>query len=192
MPARVTNNDVNRALREIVWPDLTREGFDRRTGRTAWRDHPDQVDVVTFWSHNAYNAGVFRINTISFQLHLGVHPRCRTTDETAVKDGALRPQEAACDFRRVLVKPLVQEETDRPEIWFVRSDGSNLQEIVEAARNLLLDEGLAWFTSLGGLHPMLETARYEPLTPYTAGGMGNLGSPHRLSLIADLEAAAPR
>ncbi len=148
--------------------------------------------MVTFWSHNAYNAGVFRVNTISFQLHLGVHPRCRTTDTTSVIDGALRPREAACDFRRVLVKPLAQEETDRPEIWFVRSDGSNLQEIVEAARNLLLDEGLAWFASLGGMHAMLETARHEPLTLYTAGGMGNLGSPHRLSLIADLEAAAPR
>lgn len=185
----LANKDANRALREVVWPALKGEGFDRRTARTAWRDHPDQIDVVTFWSHNAYNAGVFRINTISFQLHLGVHPRCRTSDRTPVKDGLLRPQEAACDFRRILVKPFEQDETDRPEIWFVRSDGSNLQEIVEAARDLLLSEGLTSFASLNGVERMLETARHEPLTVYTAGGMGNIGSPHRLSLIADLEAA---
>ena len=56
----------------------------------------------------------------------------------------------------------------------------------------MLEEGLAQFASLGGIHPMLEAARREPLTLYAAGGMGNVGSPHRLSLIADPEAAAPR
>jgi len=186
----VTNKDVNRALREVVWPALKREGFGRRTGRTAWRDQPDEVDLVTFWSHNAYNAGALRINTVSFQLHLGVHPRCRTSEETPVKNGSLRPQEAACDFRRILLKPFQQDETNRPEIWFLRSDGSNLQEVVKAARDLLLSEGLAWFDSLKGVDRMLQTALHEPLTRETPGGMGNLGSPFRQRLIADLEAAA--
>jgi hypothetical protein len=186
----VTNKDVNRALREVVWPALKREGFARRTGRTGWRDRPDQVDVVTFWSHNAYNAGVLKINTISFQLQVGVLPHCRVTDQTPVKDGFLRPQGAACDFRQLLVKPFDQDETDRPEIWFICRDGSNLQEIVEAARDLLLSRGLAWFESLNGVQRMLETARHEPLTRYTAGGTGNLGSPFRQQLVADLEAAA--
>lgn len=184
------NKDVNRALRQVVWPALKQEGFEHRTARTAWRDRLDQVDVVNFWSHNVYNAGVFGINTLSFQLHLGVHPRCRTDSDTPVKDGLLRPQESACDFRLMLVKPFPQDETDRPEIWFVRSDGSNLQKLVKAARDLLLTEGFAWFASLDGVERMLEVARHEPLTDYTAGGMGNIGSPHRLSLIADLGAAA--
>jgi hypothetical protein len=187
---QLTNKDVNRALREIVWAALKQEGFDRRTGRTAWRDRPDQVDVVTFWSHNAYNAGVLRINTLSFQLGLGVHPRCRTDEHTPVKDGLLRPQEAACDFRLTLVKPFHQRETERPEIWFVREDRANLQAVVEAARDHLFSEGLAWFASLDGVDRMLEVARNEPLSRYTAGGMGNIGSPHRLSLIADLDAAS--
>ena len=173
----LTNKDVNGALREVVWSALKPEGFERRTARTAWRGRPDQVEVVTFWSHNAYNAGVLKINTISFQLHLGVHPRCRTTDQTPVKDGLLRPQEPACDFRRMLVKPFQQDETDRPEIWFVRLDGSNLQAVVAAARDHLLTEGFDWFASLDGVDRMLEVARNEPLTRYTAGGMGNIGSP---------------
>jgi hypothetical protein len=191
MSEALTNKDVNRALREVVWSALKQEGFERRTGRTAWRDQPDKLDLITFWSHNAYNAGVFRINTLSFQIHLAVHPLCRTTETTPVKDGVLRPQDSACDFRRILVKPFNQVETDRPEIWFVRSDGTNLEEVVSAARDLLLDEGLAWFDSLGDVRRMLDVARHEPLDQYTAGGMGNLGSPHRLSLIADLEAAQP-
>jgi hypothetical protein len=68
VPDELTSKDVDRALREVVWPALKPEGFNRRTGRTAWRDRRDQIDVVTFWSHNSYNAGVFRINTLSFQL----------------------------------------------------------------------------------------------------------------------------
>jgi hypothetical protein len=189
VPDALTNRDVNRALRERVWPALKTEGFDRRTGRNAWREHPDQIDVVNFWSHNSYNAGVLRINTLSFQMGLAVHPRCRTTDQTPVKDGALRPQEAACDFRLTLTKPFEQDETDRPEIWFVRDDGSNLHDIVDAARDHILDAGFAWFATLDGVDRMLHVARHEPLTRYTAAGMGNLGSPHRLELIADLEAA---
>lgn len=186
----MTNKDVNRALREVVWPALKREGFCHRTARTAWRDHPDHVDVVTFWSHNLYNAGVLRINTISFQLHLGVQPHCRTTQETPTKDGLLRPPEASCAFRRTLLRPFHQHETDRREVWFVRSDGSNLDEVMEAARNALLDDGLAWFASLDGVERMLEAARYTPEDLTATWGMGNFGSPHRRSLIADLEAAA--
>jgi len=180
VPGDLTTKDVNRALREIVWPALRKEGFGRRTGRTAWRDQPDQIDVVTFWSHNAYNAGVFRITTLSFQLHLGTHPLCRTTNDTPRNDGALRPPEAACDFRRTVSRSFDQDETDRPEIWFVRSDGSNLRQVVEAARDALMTDGLAWFASLNGVARMLEVARTVPQKMDATWGMGNAGSPHRL------------
>lgn len=190
MSSDLTTADVNRALREFVWPVLKRAGFGRRTGRTAWRDHRDQIDVVSFWSHNAYNAAIYRINTLSFQLQLGVHPLCRTTDETPRKAGALRPPEAACDFRCTLKRPFEQAETERPEIWFVRSDGSNLREIAAAARDTLMSDGLAWFASLDDVDQMLHVARTAPEDMDATWGMGNFGSPHRLGLIADLEAAA--
>jgi len=70
---------VNRALRQVVWPTLKEEGFVRRTPRTAWRDSPEQIDVINFWAHNVYNAGVLGVTTSSFQLQLGVQPLCRTS-----------------------------------------------------------------------------------------------------------------
>lgn len=188
--ADISNRDVNMALRELVWPALNLESFGRRTGRKAWRDRLDQVDVVNFWSHNAYNAGALRINTISFQLELGVFPRCRVDQYTPAKDGFLRPSDAHCEFRHGLHPPFRQTETDRPEIWFVRSDGSNLYEVVEAARDALLGEGLDWFRSLDGLERMLEVVRHAPEKMSATWGMGHLGSPHRRSLTAALEAAA--
>jgi hypothetical protein len=192
MPSEVTTKHVNRALRDTVWPAVKEHGFTRRTPRTAWRDRPDQVDVITFWSHNAYNAGALGVTTSSFQIQLGVHPCFRTSESTPVKDGQLRPQEYACDFRRLLLKNFRQEETDRSEIWYVRADGANLTEIVEAARDMLLTEGLAWFNSLQGLERMLATARNEPEDMDKTWGMGNLGSPHRRELVAGLEAMTAR
>lgn len=184
----ITNKDVNKVLRELVWPPMKDYGFTHRTQRTAWRDRPDQVEVVTFWSHNAYNAGALRVTTLSFQIMLGVYPRFWAKDDMPQKNGQLRPQEYLCDFRRMLHTPFKQQETARPEIWFVRSDGSNLREIVSAAREALLSEGLRWFDSLDGLERLLTTARTSPEDMSGTWGLGNLGSPNRRELVAVLEA----
>jgi hypothetical protein len=185
----MTSQDVNRALREVVWPALKRNGFGGRTARTAWRDRPDQIDVVNFESFNAYNAGVLRVTTYSFQVNLGTYPRCRATDRTTRKGADLRPAEYNCDFRHQLRKTIVQPETDRDTLWFVSPDGSNLDEVVAGAKSALLAEGLAWFAQLEGLDNLLRAARHVPMDMDGTWGMGNFGSPHRLELISALEAA---
>lgn len=180
---------MNRALRETVWPALEEHGFTRRTARTAWRDRDDQVDVVTFQSFNAYNAGVLGITTYSFQVNLGVHPRCRTTEHTRQKHGQLRPEEYQCDFRRMMRKGLQQPEYERETMWFVRPDRSNLDAVVKDARDVLLSDGLEWFDQLAGLEALLSTAEHAPESMTETWGMGNIGSPHRLELMASLRAA---
>jgi hypothetical protein len=72
----------------------------------------------------------------------------------------------------------------------MRARGSNLHEIVEAARDALLDDGLEWFRSLDGLERMLEVVRHTPDRMEGTWGMGHFGSPDRLALTAALEAAA--
>ena len=179
---------MNRALRQVVWPVLKEHGFTRRTARTAWRDGPDQVDVVNFQSFNAYHASVMRVTSYSFAVNLGIHPRCRTDQHTRVKDGQLRPEEWQCEFRRQLSKRVVQRET-KTDLWYVRPDGSNLAEVTEDARDVLLSDGLAWFSQLDGLDALLETARNTPEADGGTWGMGGLGSPHRVELVAALAAA---
>lgn len=186
---KITSKDVSRALRQTVFPALKHEGFLRRTTRTAWRDLPQQIDVITFWSHNSYNAGALGVTTVSFQVMLGVFPLFRASDDTPQTEDGLRPQEYICDFRRLLRKPFEQEETDRSEIWFIYPDGSNLGDVVEAVRDSLLTEGLTWFESLRGLDRMLDTARRAPEGMDGTWGMGNLGSPHRRELLRSLEGA---
>lgn len=186
----MSSGEVNRALREVVWPALKDHGFDVRAARTAWRDRPDQVDVVNFQSFNAYNAGVLHVTTYSFQVNLGTYPRCRATDRTTRKGGDLRPAEYECDFRHQLQRTIVQPETDRRTLWFVSPDGTNLPEVVAGAKSALLGEGLAWLGQLEGLGNLLRTAREAPEDMDETWGMGNFGSPHRLELVSALEAAA--
>ena len=186
----VDSSDVNKMLRSTVWPALKDQGFQRRTARTAWRDRPDQVDVVNFQSFNAYNAAILNVTTYSFQVNLAIHPRCRTTSRTPTKGGQLRPREYACDFRHQLAGIASTPGAERAILWPIREDGSDLGDVVSAAADRLLADGMRWFQQLDGIGALLQIAREMPMDMSTTWGMGNLGSPHRAALIASLEAAA--
>jgi len=94
-------------------------------------------------------------------------------------------------LRRTLYKTIRQPETEKPYVWFVREDGSNLSEVVEDARSVLLTNGMAWFDEFTDLSRVLAYARNERDTNTGTHGLGGLGSPHRAKLIADIEAASP-
>ncbi len=160
----VSSKDVNRALREIVWPALREEGFSRRTARTAWRDRAEQVDVVNFQSFNAYLADGLDCTTFSFAVNLGVYPRCLHDIDSRVKekDGHLRPEEWQCGFRLSLERRVDQGEIDRRDIWFVRPDGANITTVVHDARDVIREEGLPWFDRLDGVERMRAVARAVP------------------------------
>jgi hypothetical protein len=88
---------------------------------------------------------------------------------------AARETRPRCDVRRVLWKTIPQAETEKPYVWFVREDGSNLSEVVDDARAVLLTTGMAWINEFSDLARIL--------------GLGRLGCPSRIDLIADLRAA---
>jgi hypothetical protein len=101
---------VNRALREIIWPELKRLGFNRRTPRTAWRDRPDAIQVMNFQSFNSYLAEAIGSTTYSFGVNLGVfYPAIAEQSSVAafIPDG-LRPAEWHCQARKHLGKGIVQ------------------------------------------------------------------------------------
>ncbi len=191
MAGGISSEDVDHALRNVVWPALRDRGFADHTARTAWRDKPAQVDVVNFQSFNTYNAGVLGITTFSFAVNLGTFARCRATEQIAQTDGELRPAEYECDFRLRLMRGFPQDH-DNPDTWAVDESGNNLQALVEDARQQILSEGLDWFAGLDGLDAMLTHAREAPEDMSATWGMGNLGSPHRRGLVAALVKANDR
>lgn len=199
MAGEVSSREVNAELRASVWPALRELGFTDRTQRAAWKDYPDTVAVVDFWSFNAYTASTMGVTTFSFQLNLGIRARCSSNGASfvKVKDGKLRPREPECDVRRVLWKTILQPETALPQIWYVREDGSNIREVVEDARLVLLTDGMTWIDEFSELERIVAFAENEPEQWDAKGstitgtwGLGRLGCPVRVNLIADISQAA--
>jgi len=212
----IDSREVNRALREIVWPALKLIGFSRRTQRTAWRDRSGVIQVVNFQSFNSYLAEGLASTTFSFSVNLGVFYEAiadRSSMRGFIKDPS-RPEEYHCHARKHLGKGIVQPNepttrrwfdprptssplgrwVDRPDIWFVLPDGSNLNLVVTDARDRILETGLPWLERLSDLqearrhfHAVEDSEQARGILAEHYGG--TLGSPRRWHAIGALSAA---
>ena len=136
---------VDRVVRDVVRPALCEAGFDAFNGRGAWRHHDQTVDLVVFRSFNAYIADGVGCTTFSFAVSAGVFYACMT-DEVIP-----RPKDYELTFGFELVKSLRQPyfhpygrqgSQDRPDVWYVLPDGSNLMECVVDALDAIKASGL--------------------------------------------------
>ena len=134
----------SRALQLVVRPLLQEAGFSQFTERNAWRVSRHTIDHVTFRSFSSYIAKGVGCTTPSFSVEVGVFYRCLDPERQ-------RPVDYRLTFRSMLGKCLRQpsfhpfgreEATDRPDIWYVATDGSNLDEVVDDARWALVRDGL--------------------------------------------------
>jgi hypothetical protein len=152
--------------------------------------------VVDFRSFNSYVATSMDVTTYSFSVNLGIRALCSSREQAhlPVMDGKLRPHESQCDVRRVLWKTIEQPESARPDVWFVRPDGSNLLAAVEDAGSVLLAAGMDWLDEFSDPERLLKFAEDEPEEWDARGtllvgtwGPGRVGSPMRHDLIDDLK-----
>jgi hypothetical protein len=215
-PARLDSKAVDRSLRAILWPRLKSEGFDRRTGRTTWRDRLGCVQTVNIQSFNSYLAEAIGSTTFSFSVNLGVYYAV-IADHSAlgsfVKDWS-RPPEHHCHaryhlakgisqpnlpstkrwFDRRVARPLYGSWQDRPDVWYVIADGSNLDEVVTDARDQIVAIGLPWLERLSDLTEARRAFLEDPSTSHAPGivaeGFGGaIGSPARWRAVGALSIA---
>jgi hypothetical protein len=214
--ATIDSKVVDRTLRAILWPRLKDEGFDRRTGRTTWRDRAGCVQTVNIQSFNSYLAEAIGSTTFSFSVNLGVYYPVIADHSTLgsfVKDPR-RPAEYHCQARHHLAKgigqpnlpstkrwfdpraprPALGSWKDRPDVWYVARDGSNLDEVVADARDRVVTIGLAWLERLSDLgearRAFLEDASTDHERGIVAEGFGGaLGSPARMHAVGALSFA---
>lgn len=205
---------VDAVLREVFWPALKAHGFARRTGRTAWRDQGACLGVANVQSFNSYLAEGLGATTFSFCVNLGVfYPAIE--DRLPLGPGDFdptRPAESRCHARRHLTKGFAQPPRparsglrlwrrgasrdpwrDRPDVWLVLPDGSNVREAVADATERVLAEGLPWLDALADPREALRRFREVPDAAVPFGGVtefygGSLGSPMRLKAIAGIAA----
>ena len=215
-PATIDSKVVDRSLRATLWSRLKAEGFDRRTGRTAWRDRPGCVQTVSVQSFNSYLAEAIGSTTFSFSVNLGVYYPVigdHSSLGAFVKDPR-RPAEYLCQARCHLAKgigqpnlpstkrwldprvplPALGSWKDRPDVWYVARDGSNLDEVVADARDRVVTIGFPWLERLSDLREarraFLEDADTDHERGIVAEGYGGaLGSPARMHAVGALSLA---
>jgi hypothetical protein len=193
----VDSKVVDAELRRVLWPELKAIGF-RRTGRTAWRDRPDCIEVVNVQSFNSYLADAIEATSFSFAVNLGVfYPVIAEHSVLGpyVKD-AYRPAEYVCHARCHLAKGISQRPAavDRPQVWYVEPDTSNLGPVVADARDRVMIDGLPWLDRLSDLVEARRAFLDDESTNVTPGRAGEdyggaIGSPARWEAATALSIA---
>lgn len=120
-----------REITKTVWPALRDVGFSKFAPRDAWRRSPHATECLNFFCYGA-QARKYRATGLSFNLSVGIYyPQ-------AHEDRLEFPKEPECDVRVAIPKRLRQDGFDNPRIWYVDEDGSNLLEVMSAAKDSIL------------------------------------------------------
>lgn len=169
-PPAIDGKVVSRAVRAEVRPLLKEVGFASFTDCKGWRDTEFTVDHVTVRSFNAYNAGVLGCTSYSFTVEVGVFYRCFRPDLS-------RPQDYDCTFRAILGKTIRQPffvtewgpAKDRPEVFHVLPDGSNLDAVIEDAKRVLSSQGILFMERFNDPGRAFEALMTERMTDVDFG-----------------------
>jgi hypothetical protein len=161
-------------------------------------------------------ASVLGATTYSFGLNLGVFYEdiaSRTALGAFIGDQT-RPKEYDCQLRKHLVKgvaqpnllarprfglgrsrPTLGEWRDRPDVWLVRPDGSNLDAMCRDATDRLVNDGLPWLDAVSKPDEAIRRFFEWPDSESAPGILdehygGSIGSPSRWLSIGALAAAS--
>lgn len=163
---------VNKAIKEVIKPVLVKNGFTRFTSRSAWRDSEETVEIINFQSFSSYLAEGVGCTTYSFAINLGVYYKC--FEKTPWFKGEARhlPNDYQCLSRKRLDKQIKQAKLFHPygnynnkdisDIWYILENGSNLNEVIEDAKETIITYGFPWLSQNTDINYALKT--YQKIT----------------------------
>ncbi|MCD2441809.1 hypothetical protein LQ757_05900 [Agromyces sp. SYSU K20354] len=185
---------VGQALSKRTRPLLRELGFHRFQGRNAWRRTDLTVDLISFRSMSAFVAEGVGCTTYSFGCNVGVYYPALDTPEPVEW-----PRDYNLTFRGILGKTVRQpffhpfgrqNRSDRPDVWYVLDDGSNLDEVADDAVLAMRDQGLAFIDRHSdprqAMQSLLTQEGSNPDFGMLGVMAGGLGSPSRVSAMARL------
>jgi hypothetical protein len=105
----IDKTDLDRALRETLWPAIKVHGFETRTSRVAWRYAGDDVDVVELQAVGQHAEAV-GCPSLSLSVYVASYPHYLPQNgRIPIRDGRLRPHYWDCDpFNQSLRKTIAQ------------------------------------------------------------------------------------
>ncbi len=199
-PVRFDSREESKLLRKALRELLRGHGFERDAPRRFWRDWEEGVDVVEFWPHAPTVTWPKRMEAW-VSVSPGVVPAWIPARwPVSQKNGRACPDIAACPVRFVLWKREPQQESrDRPDVWFLHDDRSDVRQVIADICRSLEDEGLPWLEAMHDPKRMLALLldldeRWEPWqgsrAKYQRGTaeMGRRPSPNRNALTGSTAA----
>lgn len=170
---------VNKEIRKYIWSILRQEGFSKFSPRSAWRCRNNRYEVINFQSFNSYLAEGLGCTTYSFSINLGIYLSYIPYPNLTNHKNRHCPQEYECHLRKRLVRTLIQKQFSRNDIWFIDPSGSNLNEVIQDALDVILTDGLPWFEEFSNDQIVLDTFKNEKESINGSFGFGNNPSPTR-------------
>jgi hypothetical protein len=197
----VDSKAVNTRLRGQVRPLLKAAGFRKFTDRNSWRTGPASRWVVNFGSFNSYLAEGIGCTTFSFGINLGVYFDCHRPSPDAPPIEWPKEPEGTIRFRalKTLQQPFFNPYgkhpgRDRRDVFFVLDDGSNLDEVIDDACEVLASHALPtlhlYDDPLYAYCALFDHARrWPPRSPSPQVEVlpcGSVGSPHWREVVLAL------
>jgi hypothetical protein len=197
----VDSKAVNRKLHAQVRPILRVAGFTRFTDRSSWRTQPESKWVVNFQSFSSYLAEGIGCTTCSFGINLGVYfdfdrpsPEARPIEWPMEYEATIRFH-ALKTLHQPLFNPYGKHPgRDRRDVFFVLEDGSNLDEVIDDACDVLERHALPtlrhYDDPLYAYCALFDHARHwpprSPSPQVDVHPCGNVGSPRWREVVLTL------
>lgn len=175
----MNSRSVNKAINKRINPLLQSCGFVSSTVRNYRRYKEDRVEVINFQSFNSYLAERVHCTTFSFSINLGIYFLCVPHEHLKFKDGKPLPEECDCNFRKTIQKNIKQNELRRRDIFYIASDGSNLEAVMDDAFSSIQNIGITWFAQFNDMNTVLRVLINSSEDMQDTWGFGNNPSPMR-------------
>jgi len=167
MDSKVVNNEIKKK----IFPFLKESGFTEFNSRNALRITDQQVDIINFQSFNSYLAFGVGCTTYSFAINYYVYYKCY--EKTPWFNGKVpsKPSEymwmEQCRIRKTLNQAKLfhpygrYDGKDRDDTWYVKEDGSNLDEVIENAKDNIINGGFNYFERKSNLSEVINEYEKE-------------------------------
>lgn len=177
---------VSKKIKDVIKPYMQQKGFTLSNSRNFWRYSGSDIHVLNFQSFNSYNASVLGVSTFSYCINLGLYVKeidCGYPIKE--KDGVLMPQEYECHFRGS-IRPSISQSIKDKSIWFIKEDGSNLDECIHDSLKQIKNEIDIWFDQLNTRNKKIQVVENINQDMKYLWGWGNNPSPHRALILSIL------
>lgn len=150
--------EINKVIRKILTPVLKENGFNKVNTRHNWACIDHCIWVLDITAVGKYFSEVTGWSPMSIHVELGIYYDFVPPENSDIKmgtKGELLPKAHQCQLRNELYCSIDQAnytshlenpaEVDRKDIWWIETNGSNIDEVINDIKRSLLISGLDWF-----------------------------------------------